>query len=283
VRSTHGLLLAAFLLVLVPGTVLALKVLDRPKGYVTDEALMLSSAGRSKLEEVLADFDRETTHQLIVVTLPGLEGDSLEAFSMRLAEAWRPGRKDKDNGIIFLIFKKDRKMRLEVGYGLEGVLTDALTGQILREIVTPPFKSGDYERGIMAGVEAVIRVIRGESQAQRDAPGSSGSTPGEMEAERRAQAVTLIVILGAAALVSFLDFFRYFDYRRSHLAYAARYDFWEWWWRFALLLAILNLLFRVLLSVMLRSGGGYSGGRGSGGGFSGGGGGFGGGGASGSW
>ncbi|MFA6600399.1 MAG: TPM domain-containing protein [Candidatus Omnitrophota bacterium] len=282
-RSTHGLLLAAFLLVLVPGTVLALKVLDRPKGYVTDEALMLSSAGRSKLEEVLADFDRETTHQLIVVTLPGLEGDSLEAFSMRLAEAWRPGRKDKDNGIIFLIFKKDRKMRLEVGYGLEGVLTDALTGQILREIVTPPFKSGDYERGIMAGVEAVIRVIRGESQAQRDAPGSSGSTPGEMEAERRAQAVTLIVILGAAALVSFLDFFRYFDYRRSHLAYAARYDFWEWWWRFALLLAILNLLFRVLLSVMLRSGGGYSGGRGSGGGFSGGGGGFGGGGASGSW
>jgi uncharacterized protein len=268
-----------FFLSLAPSTLLALKVPDRPQGYVTDGAGLLSKTAKSHLENVLAAFDAETTNQLIVVTMPSLEGDSLEDYSIRLAKAWQPGRKGRNNGVIFLIFKEDRKMRIEVGYGLEGVLTDALAGQIIRNEVAPQFKQGNYERGIFAGVAAIIQATQGEYQAKRDAAGNRELTPGELEARRRGNQGILIGILLIAALVSIIDLIRYFGYRYGHREYAARYDFWEWWLRFAILLAILNILFRIALSAMMSSGGR----GGSSGGFSGGGGSFGGGGASGRW
>jgi uncharacterized protein len=81
---------------------------------------------------------------------------------MRLAEAWKAGQKRKDNGVIFLIFKNDRKMRIEVGYGLEGVLTDALSGQIISQVVAPYFRNGDYSGGVLAGTDAIMKATQGE-------------------------------------------------------------------------------------------------------------------------
>jgi uncharacterized protein len=142
--------------------VFALKVPPRPKGYVNDHAGFLSPSIKAQLENVLRTFDEKTSNQIVVATFPSLEGESLEDFSMRLAEAWKAGQAKKDNGVIFLIFKDDRKMRIEVGYGLEGVLTDALSGQIIREVVAPYFRRGDYSGGIEAGVSAIMKATQGE-------------------------------------------------------------------------------------------------------------------------
>src|SRR3989338_2699027 len=98
----------------------ALEIPERPAGYVTDEAGLLSPPVRQRLEYRLADYERKTTNQVVVAAFPSLEGESLEDFSIRLAEKWKIGQAGRDNGAIFLIFKADRKMRIEVGYGLEG-------------------------------------------------------------------------------------------------------------------------------------------------------------------
>ena len=129
---------------------------------MTDRAGLLSSSTRANLETALRNFEEKTSNQVVIATFPSLEGDSLEDFSMRLAEAWKAGQKKKDNGVIFLIFKNDRKIRIEVGYGLEGVLTDGLSGQIISQVVAPHFRKGDYEAGILAGTEAIMKATQGE-------------------------------------------------------------------------------------------------------------------------
>lgn len=103
----------------------------------------------------------------MVGTFPSLEGNSLEEFSMRLAETWKVGQKGKDNGVILLIFKNDRKIRIEVGYGLEGVLPDATCGQIISQVIAPHFRKKDYQAGIFSGVDAIIRATQGEFQSKR--------------------------------------------------------------------------------------------------------------------
>jgi len=140
----------------------ALKVPPRADGYVTDRAGFLSPSEKAQLEATLRAFDAKTSNQVVVATFPSLEGEMLEDFSMRLAEAWKAGQKRKDNGVIFLIFKNDRKMRIEVGYGLEGVLTDALSGQIISRVVAPYFRNGDYSGGILAGTNAIMKATQGE-------------------------------------------------------------------------------------------------------------------------
>ena len=140
----------------------ALEVPKRADGYVTDRAGLLSPSSRAGLETALRVFEEKTSNQVVVATFPSLEGDSLEDFSMRLAEAWKAGQKKRDNGVIFLIFKNDRKIRIEVGYGLEGVLTDALSGEIIRGVVAPYFRKGDYDGGIMAGTDAIMKATQGE-------------------------------------------------------------------------------------------------------------------------
>jgi uncharacterized protein len=115
------------------------------------------------LEERLARFEAETGHQIAVLTIPSLKGDSLEDFSIRVAESWKIGKKGFDNGVILLIARDDRRLRIEVGYGLEGVMPSALASQIIREVITPPFRSGDYVGGIEDGVDAIMKVARGRS------------------------------------------------------------------------------------------------------------------------
>jgi len=140
----------------------ALKVPPRADGYVTDRAGLLPPSAKENLETTLRAFEEKTSNQVVVATFPSLEGDSLEDFSMRLAETWKAGQKRRDNGVIFLIFKNDRKMRVEVGYGLEGVLPDALAGQIISQVVAPYFRKGDYTNGILAGTNAIMKATQGE-------------------------------------------------------------------------------------------------------------------------
>jgi uncharacterized protein len=167
-------LLAVFLLAL--PVLSALEIPKHADGYVTDRAGLLSPAARSDLETLLRAFEEKTSNQVVVVTFPSLEGNSLEDFSMRLAEAWKAGQKNKDNGVIFLIFKDDRKIRIEVGYGLEGVLTDALSGQIISQIVAPYFRKGDYSGGILAGTDAILKATQGEFKGspKGNRPNSAG-------------------------------------------------------------------------------------------------------------
>lgn len=152
----------SFLFLLALPVLSALEVPKRADGYVTDRAGLLSAASRVDLEQDLRAFEEKTSNQIVVATFPSLEGDSLEDFSMRLAETWKAGQKNRDNGVLFLIFKNDRKMRIEVGYGLEGVLTDALSGEIIRGVVTPYFRRGDFEGGIQAGTHAIMKATVGE-------------------------------------------------------------------------------------------------------------------------
>ena len=154
--------------------------LDVPplRGRVNDYAKLLSQERALALEAQLEKFEQETGHQIAVLTIPSLEGDSLEDFSIRVAETWKIGKKGFDNGAILLVARDDRKLRIEVGYGLEGVLPDAIASRIIREVITPRFRSGDYAGGIDGGVNAILKVARGETLPERARP-APGPTPSE--------------------------------------------------------------------------------------------------------
>jgi len=134
-------------------------------GRVNDTAGMLSAGARDKLEQELATFEKRTGHQVAVLTVDSLDGEPLEDYSMRVVETWKLGQKGKDDGVLFLIAKNDRKMRIEVGYGLEPQLTDAQAGRILDRIVRPRFQAGDFDGGIESGVNAILASIEGKAVA----------------------------------------------------------------------------------------------------------------------
>ena len=135
-------------------------------GRVNDYAAMLSPATRQQLDNVLASLEKEDSTQLAVLTINSLEGENLEEFSLQVAEKWRLGQKGLDNGALLIIAKNDRKLRIEVGYGLEGVLTDLTSGRIIRDIITPQFKNGNFDQGVIDGVAAMIAAVRGEFSEQ---------------------------------------------------------------------------------------------------------------------
>lgn len=132
------------------------------KNYVTDLTSTLSSSEISSLETKLSNFDKETSNQVVVYMMGTLGGESLEETSIEIAEKNGIGQKSKNNGVLLFIVKDDRKLRIEVGYGLEGALTDALCGQIIRKEITPYFKQGKFYEGINAGVDAIIKATKGE-------------------------------------------------------------------------------------------------------------------------
>ncbi len=135
------------------------------RAHINDYASMLSPGTIQKLEEQLTGFEKTDSTQIVVLTIPGLEGEVLEEFSIKVAEAWKVGYKGKDNGVILLIARDDRKLRIEVGRGLEGKLTDLMSGRIIRFEITPRFKAGDYDGGVEAGVNALMSVVKGEYAA----------------------------------------------------------------------------------------------------------------------
>jgi uncharacterized protein len=133
------------------------------RGRITDLAGMLPAERARALEERLKNFERETGHQIAVLTIPRLEGDSLEDFSIRVAESWKIGQKGFDNCAILIIVRDERKLRIEVGYGLEGVLPDAVASRIIREIIVPRFRAGDFAAGIEAGTDSIMKIASGET------------------------------------------------------------------------------------------------------------------------
>ena len=157
--------LVTLLLVLLaaPGAA-ALSIPPPPDRRVNDYAGALSPAERDGLEQQLIAREATSQNQVVVAVFRSLGGESLEDYSIRLAKAWRIGQKGLDNGVIFLVFLDDRKMRIEVGYGLEGNLTDAVSSSILRDIVAPRFREGRIAEGIGAGLASIDRALAGTYQ-----------------------------------------------------------------------------------------------------------------------
>jgi uncharacterized protein len=149
------------LLCCVPFTAYGLDV-PRLEGYVNDYAGMIHSSTKSKLEEALIGFEQSDSTQIVILTIPALEGENIEEFGIKVAERWKIGHQDKDNGILFIVSKQERKIRIEVGRGLEGKLTDLMAGRIIDQVIKPKFKQSDFDGGFIAGVSALISATRGE-------------------------------------------------------------------------------------------------------------------------
>lgn len=136
------------------------------KGYVNDYAGMISTQVKTELENELSVFEQTDSTQIVILTIPSLEGDTIEDFGIRVGDAWKIGQKNKDNGVIFIASKQDRKMRIEVGRGLEGQLTDLMSGRIIDLVIKPRFKRGDFDGGFIAGTASLIDAVRGEFKAK---------------------------------------------------------------------------------------------------------------------
>jgi uncharacterized protein len=131
-------------------------------GRVVDQTATLSSGDVASLQQTLKDFEARKGSQIAVLIVPTTAPETIEQYSLRVAEAWKIGRKKIDDGALVVVAKDDRKLRIEVGYGLEGALTDVTSKRIIDEVITPKFRSGDFAGGISAGVDRIIRVIDGE-------------------------------------------------------------------------------------------------------------------------
>ncbi|WP_127121808.1 TPM domain-containing protein [Chryseotalea sanaruensis] len=140
---------------------------------VHDEAKVLSAQTAQQLENVLKVFEDSTTNQIAVLIIPSLEGESVEDYALKVAEAWKLGTEKNDNGVLLLISINDRKMRIEVGEGLEGPLPDALCSRIIRNEIAPAFRRQDYDAGIMAGVNSIMLAIKGEYNTENNAGGEN--------------------------------------------------------------------------------------------------------------
>jgi uncharacterized protein len=222
-------------------------------GQVVDTADMLDAASEEHLSQMLKAHQQLTTEQVVVVTVPNLQGTSIEDYGYQLGRHWGIGQKDKDNGALLIVAKDDRKVRLEVGYGLEERLTDAQSSVIINQIITPAFKQGDFVGGITKGAEAMVQVLGGDPLAE-PAAGATGSSE---SSSSMFQSLAFLIVL---VIFIFLNM----RGGRGGRGGSGGGGF---------------LTGAILGGLGSRGGGGGSGG----GGFSGGGGSFGGGGASGSW
>ncbi len=223
---------------------------------VHDEAQVLSPHTVEQLEVQLKQYEDSTSNQIAILIIQSLEGDVIEEYALRVAhynptiqEGWGLGQGNKDNGVLLLVAIDDHKMRIEAGYGLEGVLTDALCSQIIRNEMAPNFRRGDYDAGVLLAVNAMVRAIGGEYV-------SDGTSSGRGKKRPRGSMITLLIIFGVIVLISRI--------RGGGNNRGSGWSSGAGWFVGGL------------------GGGGSSGGGGFGG-FSGGGGGFGGGGSSGSW
>ncbi|AHC15691.1 TPM domain-containing protein [Salinispira pacifica] len=254
---------AALLLFLLIPAIIAAQNYPRLSGRVVDQAGMISRSSENRIEEQLMDLERSDSTQIVVVTVNSLDGMDIESYSIGLAEEWEIGTGEQDNGAILLVSKAEREIRIEVGYGLEGSLTDLISGRIIRNIITPAFKNGNYDEGIELAVGAMVSTVKGEYTG-------SGKLPGEDQAAASGDS-TLSFLFPLIMFMFFSGFFNIF--RGGHRRRSG--NFWLW--------ALLGMSAGRHHRGYHGGFGGGSFGGGSPGGFSGGGGGFGGGGASGGW
>jgi len=134
----------------------------QPAGLVNDYTGTLSAEQKQALENKLSQFEKETSNEVAVVLISNLQGDTIENFAVKLFEDWKIGKKGKDNGVLVLVAKEDREMRLEIGYGLEGALTDAQASWIINQIMKPAFRNNDFYGGLDGAVEKIMAATRGE-------------------------------------------------------------------------------------------------------------------------
>jgi uncharacterized protein len=172
------------LLLLLPLAWVAARDIPPLTGRVNDTANLIPADQRQRIEAQLAQFEKQTGDQVAVLTVDSLDGEAIEDYANKVGRAWALGQKGKDNGVLLLVSKGDRKMRIEVGYGLEPVLTDLQTKVIQDQVIIPYFKKGDFGGGIEAGINAILSTINGkpvqpapEAQPSGDGGGSS-SWPG---------------------------------------------------------------------------------------------------------
>src|SRR5262245_6716130 len=257
--------------------------------HVTDLTSTLSASQRGALEQKLTDFEQRKGAQVAVLIVPTTKPEAIEQYSIRVVDAWKLGRKGVDDGALLIVARDDRELRIEVGYGLEGVLTDATSNRIIDEIIVPRFRSGDFAGGIDAGVEQMMHVIDGEPLPAlhwRQAKGGSRRELGN------ALPVMFMLALAFGAVLT-----RMFGRIAGALLTGGAAGIVVWFLLSSIQLATFAGFIAFVVAIFARAaprfwtsgwGGGYRGGGGfggyrGGGGFGGGGGGFGGGGASGRW
>jgi uncharacterized protein len=261
------------------------------KGRVTDLTGTLKTEQVASLEQLLQSFEARKGSQIAVLMVPTTAPETIEQYALRVAEQWKIGRKKVDDGAILVVAKDDRALRIEVGYGLEGALNDATANRIIREVIVPRFREGDFFGGISAGVDRTIRVIDGEPL-----PAPAKAAPPADEGVLQILPVLLILALVAGAILR-----RLLGRFVGSLATGGVVGALAWLLAGALAIALLAAIVAFFFTLMSGVGGsgrryyggfpgGYGGGGGwggggfgGGGGFSGGGGSFGGGGASGRW
>ena len=247
---------------------------------VTDLTGTLPAAEAAQLEQKLAAFEAKKGSQVAVLIVPTTHPETIEQYSIRVAEAWKLGRKGVDDGALLLVAKNDRTLRIEVGYGLEGVLPDAMAKRIVEEIIVPKFRQGDFAGGIAAGIERILNVIEGEPlPPPQSMPGASTSSGMDAVLEN-----IIPILIGLIVFGKILQ--SMFGRLLGATVMSTVAGFIGWLVFSSLVVALFIALLIFFLSLFGNAGGGiYRGGRGgwSGGGFGGGGGGFGGGGASGRW
>jgi uncharacterized protein len=222
-------------------------------GRVVDDAGVLSASTQSELTDMLAAHERTTGQQVVVVTLDSLQGYSIEDFGYQLGRNWGIGQKGKNTGALLIVAPKEHKVRIEVGYGLEGTLTDATSRTIIENDILPSFKRGDYNAGIIAGATSILKVLGGNESAQ---PAAQSNTP----VDKNDLIPDWLILLAIVVWIILVAIRNRFGSR--------------------------NQMIRRMGGAVgpgTYYGGGFGGGGFGGGGFSGGGGSFGGGGASGSW
>lgn len=242
---------------------------------VIDQTGTLSSSQVASLDQVLSTFEKRKGSQLAVLIVPTTAPESIEQFGIRVADQWKLGRKKVDDGTVLIIAKADRTLRIEVGYGLEGALTDATSKRIIDDIIVPRFKQKDFYGGVSAGVQSIIAVIDGETL-----PSTAKSDQiTEDDVYQVAPAVFIAALILGGLMRSILGRMKGALVTGGFIALVA------WFVLGAISMALLagSLAFIVALSGIGIGGRGIGGCRGGGGGFRGGGGGFGGGGASGRW
>ena len=242
VRAAAVLLLAAAVF-----AAAEIKIPRSPDQWVTDTAGFLSADAVARLNAKLRAFETESGHQLLVYIGKTTGGYPIEEYAVKCFQAWAPGRKRLDDGLILFIMADDRKMRIEVGYGLEDKVTDARAARIINDVMAPKFRAGDPDGGVAAAVDGLLEIIAGKAP-----PVESTPPPGPAPKTRLTAGQTIALVIGGILFLAFCI---------THPRFA---------------FGLLRLLF-----IIASSGGG--GGRGGGGGFSGGGGRSGGGGASGGW
>jgi len=260
-------------------------------GYINDTAGLLTPGQKQVLENTLREHEQNTGHQFVLLTIPSLEGEVLENYSIKVAEKWKIGRKNLDNGLIMLIARDDREIRIEVGYGLESVITDAFSGSVIREIIVPAFKAGDFNTGIENAFKALMNRSLG---LEVDIPASSTGSGVPKDIEDKFVMLLFFTVFfgivtklipkfwmkGIAGMFVLPLLILLFGFKVSIVLFGVLILL---GWPYAILAWLLAEIFLNAKGGSYRSGGGGWSSGGSSGGFSGGGGSFGGGGASGKW